>query len=169
MLLAKNDMPGLRRLVAGGLRRGASPRALVDLLERAVKGLRTAKGFSERDYDKALIAKALGGPRLLYALQKAHGLPSQTTLRNHQSIPTMLTSVGVPTEEEVKANIDTFLQPYVKPPSRDPRVGNTLMFDGIVLEARFSYCPKRDKVLEMCREHSHRITTWRPLKLSGDS
>ncbi|KAH6906287.1 hypothetical protein BKA70DRAFT_1497860 [Coprinopsis sp. MPI-PUGE-AT-0042] len=119
MLLAKNDIPGLRRLLAGGLKRGASPRVLVDLLERAVKGLRTAKGFSERDYDITLIAKALGGPRLLYALQKAYGLPSQTTLRNHQRIPTMLTSVGVPTKDEVKANIQTFFQPDVKPPSKD--------------------------------------------------
>ncbi|KAH6916539.1 hypothetical protein BKA70DRAFT_1502864, partial [Coprinopsis sp. MPI-PUGE-AT-0042] len=159
MLLAKNDIPGLRRLLAGGLKHGASPRVLVDLLERAVKGLRTAKGFSERDYDIALIAKALGGPRLLYALQKAYGLPSQTTLRNHQRIPTMLTSVGVLTKDEVKANIQTFFQPDVKPPSKDPRVGNTLMFDGIALEAQCSYCPKRDKVLGLCREHSHRVNT----------
>ncbi|KAH6906289.1 hypothetical protein BKA70DRAFT_1497863 [Coprinopsis sp. MPI-PUGE-AT-0042] len=42
---------------------------------------------------------------------------------------------------------------------QDPRVGNTLIFDGIALEARCSYCPKRDKVLGLCREHSHRVNT----------
>lgn len=114
MLLSKNDIPGLRRLITAALKREASPRVVMDLLERAVPEFRTAKGFSERDLDIALIAKALGGPRLLFALQKANGLPSVATLRQRQHIPNMVASVGVPIASEINANIGMFCDPETK-------------------------------------------------------
>ena len=33
------------------------------------------------------------------------------------------------------------------------------MFDGIALETRCRYCPERDKILGLCREHSHNVNT----------
>ena len=38
-------------------------------------------GFSDRDLDIAFLAKAIGGPCLLYALQKSYGLPAEPTIR----------------------------------------------------------------------------------------
>ncbi|KAJ7886569.1 hypothetical protein B0H14DRAFT_2286363, partial [Mycena olivaceomarginata] len=37
--------------------------------------------------------------------------------------------------------------------------GNILMFDGVSLETRCRYCPERDAILSLCREHSHRVNT----------
>jgi hypothetical protein len=31
------------------------------------------------------------------------------------------------------------------------------MFDGIALETRCRYCPKQDKILGLCQEHSHNV------------
>ncbi|KAF6753825.1 hypothetical protein DFP72DRAFT_1069028 [Ephemerocybe angulata] len=163
MHLSKNDIPGLRRLISAALKRHASPRVMMNLLERAVSEFRTAKGFSERDLDLALIVKALGGPRLLFALQKAHGLPSESTLRRRQHIPTLLASIGVPTAAEVDANIEMFCNPDMRPPPpplpSGKQYGNVAMFDGIATETRCSYCPRTNKVLGLCREHGHRVDT----------
>lgn len=38
-------------------------------------------------------------------------------------------------------------------------MGNILMFDGIALETCCSYCPIRNQVLGLCREHSNRVST----------
>ena len=164
MFLSKNDIPGLRRLITAALKRNATPQVIMDLLERAVRSFRTAKGFSERDLDIALIVKALGGPRLLFAMQRAYGLPSLSTLRRRQHIPTMLASVGTPTAEDAGANIDAFCNPDVRPP-REPSKpggrlpGNVAMFDGIALETKCSYDPKRDEILGLCREHVGSVQT----------
>ncbi|KAF6752932.1 hypothetical protein DFP72DRAFT_814901 [Ephemerocybe angulata] len=164
MLLSKGDIPGLRRILAASLKRGASAPVILNLLERALKGLHRARGgFSARDLDVAFLAKAIGGPRLLYALQKAFGLPSATTLRKEQKIPALVPSIGRPSADEINANISAFCAPEVKPvrtPSASGSLtGNTLMFDGVTLETRCSYCSRRDRVLGLCREHGHRVDT----------
>ena len=71
MLLGKHDVPGLRHLIAAALRRGISAHHLVLHLQQAINGVyRPHSRFNERDFDIAFLVKAIGGPRLLYALQK---------------------------------------------------------------------------------------------------
>ncbi|KAF6742437.1 hypothetical protein DFP72DRAFT_1022411 [Ephemerocybe angulata] len=163
MLLSKGDIPGLRRLLAASLKRGASPAVVLNLLERSLKGLHKARGgFSDRDMDIAFLTKAIGGPRLLYALQQAFGVASRSTLSRGRKIPILVPSIGRPTADEVNANISAFCDPAVNPPhptKKGALVGNTLMFDGVTLETRCTYCPKRNRVLGLCREHSHRVDT----------
>ncbi|TFK17327.1 hypothetical protein FA15DRAFT_605329 [Coprinopsis marcescibilis] len=137
---------------------------ILNLLERALKGLHRARGgFSSRDLDIAFLAKALGGPKLLYALQKAFGLASRTTLRQAKKIPVLVPSIGRPTPGKINANISAFCDPEIKPvrqaSAAGTLTGNTLMFDGVALETRCSYCPKCDQVLGLCREHSHQVDT----------
>ena len=33
------------------------------------------------------------------------------------------------------------------------------MFDGIALETRCHYCPQQDRIMGLCREHSHNVNT----------
>ncbi|KAJ7442929.1 hypothetical protein B0H11DRAFT_1748755, partial [Mycena galericulata] len=104
---------------------------------------------------------AIGGPRLLYALQKSHGLASLSTVKRYAKYPKLVPSVGIPTHEEISANISRFFNPEVKPPHpavNGVLLGNVLMFDGIALETRCRYCPYRNKILGLCREHSNRVT-----------
>ena len=107
--------------------------------------------------------KALGGPRLLYALQHSHGLPSWRTVGRHVKIPKLMPSIGVPSSDEISHNITSFYNPTVKPhakPTQDGFLpGNVAMFDGIALDTRCRYCPERDSILGLCREHSHRVNT----------
>ncbi|KAJ7661525.1 hypothetical protein DFH06DRAFT_1089043 [Mycena polygramma] len=164
MLLATNDIPGLRRMLTMLFKRGASPSAVLSVLKRAAAGGSPVRGgFSTRDMDLSFLAKSLGGPRLLYALQKSHGFASVSTVRRYKKIPRLVPSIGIPTREEMAANISSFLDPEVKPPPQPlasgELPGNVLMFDGIALETKCRYCPDRNAILGLCREHSHRVNT----------
>ena len=107
--------------------------------------------------------KALGGPRLLYALQQSHGLASWRTVRRHVKIPKLISSIGVPSSDEISHNIASFYHPSVKPHAKSRQAGllpgNVAMFDGIALDTRCRYCPERDSILGLCQEHSHRVNT----------
>ena len=147
MMLSSNDVAGLRHLLGAAHRKGASPAKICSLLECAITGLYCPRGgFSKRDLDIAFLVKAIGGPRLLYALGKSHGLASWRTVNRHIKIPRLLPSVGIPSADEISQNMSSFCDPKVKPPLECAQngclPGNVVMFDGIALETRCRYCPK---------------------------
>ena len=67
--------------------------------------------------------KAIGGPRLLYALSKSHGFASWRTVKRHIKIPKLIPSVGIPSADEINCNISLFFDPDVKPPLDNPLNG----------------------------------------------
>ncbi|KAJ7810978.1 hypothetical protein B0H14DRAFT_2606859 [Mycena olivaceomarginata] len=163
-LLSNNEFPGLRRTLKAALKRGASAKIILHILQRALAGLyRPRGGFNKRELDISFLAKALGGPKLLYALQKSQGLASVSTVHRHQAIPQLVPSIGVPSKEEIDENISSFFNPEIKPPASYPGCsslpGNILMFDGVALDTKCRYCPKRNAILGLCRELSHRVNT----------
>jgi hypothetical protein len=164
MTIGSQDLAGLRRTIAHALKRGTSPRGILDLLERSLKGtFRPHSQFSEKDHDIAFLVKAIGGPRLLYALSQSHGLPSARSIFRDRRVPTLVPSVAVPTPIEVRANIDAFFDPSVKP-APDPLSsgmlpGHILMVDGIAIEPKPRYDSTRDCMLGFARETVSNITT----------
>ncbi|KAJ6449180.1 hypothetical protein C8R45DRAFT_1131162 [Mycena sanguinolenta] len=164
MLLSQNEIPGLRRLLIGLLKRGASPQMVLALLERCINGFyRPHQPFNKRELDISFLIKSLGGPKLLYALQKSYGLASVSTVQRKQPIPRLLPSVGVPNKAEISHNISSFFDPEIKPPKSYPGSptlpGNIIMFDGIAIETKCRYCPRRNVILGLCREHVNRFNT----------
>ena len=116
MLLSKNDVPALRWLLTVAVRHGAGIKTVIKQIERAAEGLYSPHGnWSQQDIDIAFLAKALGGPQLLYALQKSSGLPSVSSVLWHCKPPQLLPSLKVPTKEEMKTNITALLGPGGKP------------------------------------------------------
>ncbi|KAJ6618015.1 hypothetical protein B0H10DRAFT_1947987 [Mycena sp. CBHHK59/15] len=164
MLLASDDVPGLRRILLTALKWGASPQVVYSLLEQAIAGLFSAwGGFTDRDLDISFLVKAIGGPRLLYALQKSHGLASRSIILHNQTIPQLQASIAIPSRDEINANISALLNPLIKPPpsqsGHEKLVGHAVMFDGVALETKCRYCPRRNVILGLCREHSHWVNT----------
>ncbi|KAK1234793.1 hypothetical protein PQX77_001996, partial [Marasmius sp. AFHP31] len=165
ILLAKNDVSALRRLLSVALKHGASPHMVLRRLEDALNGLyRVRGGFDQQDLDKAFLAKALGGSRLLYALTKSEAYASKSTLNRHYKPPKLIPSLDTPSTTEISANISAFFHPDVKQPPSFPSLppakglpGNILMFDGVAIEPRCRYCPKQNAVMGLCREHSRNV------------
>lgn len=80
VFLADNEVTGVRRVLCQGLREGMSEKALLFRLEQAFTGKYRAAGYSDRDYDLAILALRLGGQALLYSLHQAAGFPGVTTV-----------------------------------------------------------------------------------------
>jgi hypothetical protein len=158
MLIGSHNFRGIRRLTNLAICRGASPKKIIEMLERAIdKGFQARGGFSQRDYDLAFMIKALGGPRLLYALSQAYGLPSERSTYRHHQASRMLVSLSYPTQSDVSANISTFLGPGAKPRPKPALVlglmaGNILQFDNIAIDPRIRYDTKRDSMVGISRE-----------------
>lgn len=140
-LLATHDVCALRRLLTVAIKNGASVSALFMQLQMAIQGLYSPRGHaSKRDYDIAFLAKALGGPRLLYALAHAIGIPSNSTLVQNHKVPVLLPSIAKPTADETEQNISSMFDPDVKPapsyvPSEGEKLGQVAMIDGVALDA----------------------------------
>ncbi|KAJ7724109.1 hypothetical protein B0H16DRAFT_1333685 [Mycena metata] len=163
-LIAREEFAGLRRILEHALSRGATPRMLLSMLDRALRKVyRVGGGYSQRELDISFLVKAIGGPKLLYALQKSMGLASVFTVKKHCKVPKLIASIGTPKKEEIHSNIAAFFGPDVKPapvfPGCSALPGNILMFDGVALETRTRYDPERDAILGLCREHSDRVNT----------
>ncbi|KAF9052545.1 hypothetical protein BDP27DRAFT_1242705 [Rhodocollybia butyracea] len=160
-LLSENDVPGLCRLLATNLCRGASPRFVYQQLEKCLKKMYAPCGnFSHCEYDIAFIAKSLCGPRLLFALQKAYGLPSRTTLWRNAHVPELRPCIASPTEKEIEYNLSAlFDQSIWKVPPLDSlkHAGKVFMMDGVAVEEVCRYCPACDVVCGLCHEHGDSV------------
>ncbi|KAL1749281.1 hypothetical protein HDZ31DRAFT_28139 [Schizophyllum fasciatum] len=157
-LIGSNDVKALRRLVNAALRRGVSARALAERIENSINLLYTPSGgFSELDFDKAYMVKALGGPRLLYALSHAEGYPSLSTLARRRTVPQVRVSVGKPEEGEISESITDMLQNRLPPDAVSKIIGFSLLVDDVSIEELCRYCPHRDLILGVCREHSGNV------------
>ena len=134
-------------------------------------GLYQSRGnYSERELDIGFLAKSLGGPKLLYALCRSHGLPAYRTIANHRHIPRLIPSGSTPLMEEISANISSFFSPEQRPEL--PRCGHSLLIDGVAVDERGCYDRERNEVVGFCREHvvglDRRITNMAAIEyLSG--
>ena len=78
--LAEHDVSGVRRLMGQARRDGLSMTSILGKLEQAVMGAYNAKGYSEDEFDLAILAMRLGGQSLLHALHRATGVPGATAV-----------------------------------------------------------------------------------------
>lgn len=149
MKISSNDIPGVSRVLEVALAREASPTSILERLDQAISGVYRPQGrWSERECDIAFLVKALGGPRLLYTLQKSHHFPSASSLRVRKTVPQLVVSCDRPSAGEIDANLHAML--HLRPPPPDVRIGQTLMLDGVALEEVARYCSSRNMVVGLC-------------------
>ncbi len=155
MLLSQKKVAGVTRVLSTALRNGSSISAIYDRLQSAITNAYAPRGnWTNREFDIAFLIKALGGPRLLFALQKEEGYPSPTTLRRRKPIPEIIVSTHAPAASEFEPNISGFLGKGGRRPMKNPLIGQVLMMDGVALEESCRFDLKRNCILGLCREHS---------------
>ncbi|KAF8151692.1 hypothetical protein B0H34DRAFT_618278, partial [Crassisporium funariophilum] len=155
MLLSQNKIAGVSQILAVAVRNGASPEAICTRLDWAIsRTYAPHSGWSDRELDVAFLVKAIGGPRLLYALQKAEAYPSLTTLRRRKVIPEVTPSLEIPSDEEINSNISALLGEKGRKPPKNPKCGQVVMIDGVAIEQGIRFDSSRISALGLCREHS---------------
>lgn len=136
MLMSQHKIAGVSGILATALHNGASPAAIHEKLKMAISGIYAPHGgWTDWDMDVTFLIKALAGSHLLYALQHEDGYPSRTTIYQCKKIPEMCVSPRSPDEDEIMANIKTFLGSETgRKPPKNVLTGQTVMIDGLALE-----------------------------------
>ncbi|KAH6884031.1 hypothetical protein BKA70DRAFT_1074403, partial [Coprinopsis sp. MPI-PUGE-AT-0042] len=153
IFISQNKIKRVSRTLEIMLKRGDSAKVIEDKLHRAIdEMIGPQSGWTDRELALAFLAKAMGGPLFLYALQQAEGYPSESALRRRWPIPELLVSLDIPSATEIRSNITSFLGS--RPAPQIPAVGQNLMIDGIALEEVCRYDSSRNAIVGLCREHS---------------
>ena len=134
LMLSENDMPRVRRFMAVMIKRGASAKVILRELSKAIDGKYHPR-FSDREKKIADIVLIIGGPKLLYVLQKECQLVSASTVRRMTDRPVFHVSSGMPTKEELLENgSSSFMN--VSESNGCTRALQTVMIDGVNAEGR---------------------------------
>ena len=125
-------------------------------MDRAISGTYAPQSdWTDHEFAVSFLVKAIGGPCLLYALQKAEGYPSVTTLRKRKAIPEVIPSLGTPSYDEINSNITALLGENGRKPLQNWLCGQVIMIDGVAIEQAAHFYFNRKSVLGLCREHSN--------------
>ncbi|KAG8740191.1 hypothetical protein FRC10_004630 [Ceratobasidium sp. 414] len=152
LTLTESDGIAVARLVRVALRQGCGVMAIVDRLVKAQQGLYHCQSYSKKELDVSLLVLRLGGPRLLFAMEKALDLPGEYTVRRRAERLYLRPSIGFPTAAEVAFNIKSICGPArdVVPYLR----GYTLMIDELASEENARYSIAGGALVGLCREHA---------------
>lgn len=84
----------------------------------------------------------LGGGRVANIAHRIHGSPAASTIRRHGTVAPLLPSPSIPTEAEIKANIDASfigIGTVLAPASKGAPIHAVLMYDELAQEKRLRY------------------------------
>lgn len=135
------------------LKNGSSPATIISKLQLAIEKKYTPHpGTDEFALDLGCLVKAIGGPKLLFALNRALALPSYRTIGRHRKVPQLIPSILAPSLGDASTNISTFFSQQERPLST--LAGHSLLIDGVALEEKCRYLRSSDSVIGLCREHA---------------
>jgi len=155
-MISQNKIPGASRILSVCIRNHFSPAATMVKLQKAIEGsYRPRKDWTQMELDLAFLAKAAAGTRVLYALQKGEGYPSDSTLKVKKPIPELVVTSGPPPDDVIGTNISGLLGEKGKPPPPSGQwvIGQTVMIDGVALEESCRYHHRIGNCIGLCREH----------------
>jgi len=151
--ISMSDYKNVNLVLRTSLKNGSSPGAMVAKLQLAIQGAYTPRpSVDEQALDVGYLVKAIGGPRLLFALNRCLSLPSYHTIDRHRKVPHLIPSILSPTPLEISENISTFFNPKERPTSSI--AGHSLLIDGVALEEKCRWLRSLDSIIGLCREHA---------------
>jgi hypothetical protein len=119
-------------------------------------GLYNAKGYDQEDMDLAILCCSIGGPRLLYTLNKIKGLPSETLVRQNKTSKFHGCARGVD-YTVLESNIKEMILKDADKEVPIERCGYGIFIDELALEERLRYNPSDDSVYGICYEHGKSV------------
>lgn len=158
---------GIRRVDAVlrvALRNGRGVSAVLNLIDRAAKGLYKPRDETEEEMSLSLLILRIGGTRLADIAHRTFGLAAPSTTRNRQPTEPLRVSVSLPTNDELTHNIrvstgvtgtDAACSARDSGTPPHPHCGYVLMFDELKVEETVRWDPQSNKVQGICREHGH--------------
>ncbi|KAG8913027.1 hypothetical protein FRC02_005699 [Tulasnella sp. 418] len=156
MAIGSGRVQHVHALVRVALRNKRGIRGILELIDKAAKGLYKPKDYQEEEILRGIMFLKFGGNRVAQFAHRAIGLPSVTNLRRNLLIQPLRPSVSLPSILDIEKNIDT-CYPYEDSGSNRDRQGLVMMIDEVKCESRIRWDPVTNKILGLCREHSHTV------------
>ncbi|KAI9431976.1 hypothetical protein H4582DRAFT_1821850 [Lactarius indigo] len=157
MAMSEGSVNHLDALLRAGLNRGLGVRGMVELLDRARKGLYKPKNFTEEEMSRGLLFLRLGGARVARLAHQTLGAPSVSTLHHRSNAISLQASLspcaGFPTKSEIQCNIRVAFQNL----RGNTGCGYVLMIDEIKVEERMRWDPSTNRILGLCQEHTEHV------------
>ncbi|KZP34121.1 hypothetical protein FIBSPDRAFT_990558, partial [Athelia psychrophila] len=160
MAVATMDIKRLQQLVRAALNRNVSIKKLLRIMQDAVDGLYSARGYGSDDVDLVAIIHSIGGSKLLYAMSHAAGLPSLRTLKRHRQLVSLRPCIASIREKDIDHNLNALFSNSDM--AGRALTGHSLLIDEISLEERLRYFPplkgdtESGEIAGLCREHAHK-------------
>lgn len=156
MALGQQDIPRVHSILSTAIRQNLGVNAIFERVTKAANHLLRPKGFQEHEMVLAWLFLVLGGSKVAHVASRASGGPSVSTIRQFHVCDPLVASPSKPRLDEILSNID------ISFPSSGPfafsrqsqKLQAVLMIDEVKSEQRIRYCPKTNKLLGLCREHS---------------
>lgn len=150
--ISVSDYKNVATVLSVAIKTGTSPSTMILKLSSAVQGIYTPRPTaSQFDIDLAYLTQSIGGPRLLFAMNRSLGLPSYRNLMRRQKVPVLVPCISTPSFPEVNENIGHFFCEEQQP--NTSTCGHSLLIDGVALEEKCRYLRSTDTILGTCREH----------------
>jgi hypothetical protein len=157
MAMSEGNVNRLDALLRASLNHGRGVRGMMELLDRARKGLYKPKNFTEEEMSRGLLFLWLGGARVASLVHQTLGAPTFSTLcygsAAKSTIISLSPSAGFPTWSEVQSN----LRAAFKNSRENSGCGYILMIDEIKVEERLRWDPSTNRILGLCREHTEHV------------
>jgi hypothetical protein len=153
MAMSKGSVNRLDALLRAGINHGVGVRGMLEMLDRAQKGLYKPKNFTEEEMSHGLLFLRLGGARVASLAHQSLGGPAVSTLQRRSALVPLSPSVGTPSKDEIQCN----LQVAFKGSHGELGCGYVLMIDEIKGEERMRWDPSSNKILSLCQEHTQHI------------
>ena len=153
--VANNHVPRLQQLVKQCLKDKVSAKQMLNRIEDSAAKLYCAQGYTQIDYDLALLCCRLGGCGLLHSMLKQFMLPSMQSINHTQKFTHLVPSYNFLTEDKIGHNLGEVLCPYRESLGHlSYSSGVSILWDKINEEDVATYFLSSDLVGGLCHEHS---------------
>ncbi|KAG2130519.1 hypothetical protein BD769DRAFT_1386931 [Suillus cothurnatus] len=157
MVISKNDVPCLHKVIKIAMDNGASVWEVINKLEDTIEGVYHPRRYGSSDIDIATLVYHLRGHQLLYALNHKLGIrvPSIRTLCAHSTFTTITPTIGPIRPEQFDENICNIILSTWEGISN--LCGVSFKIDEMALEEMAIHFSKYNMIGGLCWKHSNLV------------
>ncbi|KAH9026882.1 hypothetical protein EDB84DRAFT_1670101 [Lactarius hengduanensis] len=136
LAMSSGNVPRLDRVLRVASDRRMSVAAILDLIQKAGRGLYRPKGFTEKEDLQTLLFLRLGGQRVAEIAHRMFGIPAPSTVRRRTIIPPLICSPSYPLAKDLETNLAAAFDSLSATLAAQGKYHIVLMFDEIAQETR---------------------------------
>ncbi|KAH9005732.1 hypothetical protein EDB86DRAFT_2795608 [Lactarius hatsudake] len=155
LAMSSGKIPRLDRVLRVASDRHMSVAAILDLVQKAARGLYQPKGYTEEEDLQTLLFLRLGGQRVANIAHCIFRIPAPSTVRRCTMIPPLICSPSYPHARDLENNLVAALDSLLPTLETRGKYHVVLMFDEIAQETRPRWCDRTNQILGWCREHTN--------------